>query len=102
MGQTVPAMQAMKLLASSGVMAAAGAIISLTVAVPPPLTLVRTGQVAGDVNNNVTSQQTVGPAPTDTFGRGRESTDDIPPMRIQPREGFDGLSGDKQMLPMPP
>jgi hypothetical protein len=32
-------MQAMQLLASSGVMAAAGAMISLTVAVSPPLTL---------------------------------------------------------------
>src|SRR5262245_31969134 len=102
MGQTVPAMQAMKLLASSGVIAAAGAMISLTVAVSPPLTLVPPRQVAVDVNDNVISQPTVGAATTDTFGRGTESTDDIPPMPIQPREGFDGLSGDTQMLPIPP
>jgi hypothetical protein len=101
MGQTILAMQAMKLLASSGVMAAAGAMISLTLAVSPPLTLVPPRQVAVDVNDNVISQQTVGAATTDTFGGGTESTDDIPPMPIQPREGFDGLSGDTQMLPMP-
>jgi len=100
MGQTVPAMQAMKLLASSGVMAAAGAMISLTVAVSPPLTLVPPRQVAVDVNDNVISQQTVGAATTDTLGGSTESTDDIPPMPIQPREGFDGVSGDSQMLPV--
>src|SRR5262245_49352232 len=98
MGQTVPAMQAMKLLASSGVMAAAGAMISLTVAVSPPLTLVPPRQVAVDVNDNVISQQTVGAATTDTFGG--STTDEIPPMPIQPREGFDGVSGDSQMLPV--
>src|SRR5215471_1422699 len=101
MGQTVPAMQAMKLLASSGVMAAAGAMISLTVAVSPPLTLVPPRQVAVDVNDNVKSQQTVGAATTDTFGVRTKSTDDIPPMPIQPREGSDGLSGDSQMPPIP-
>ena len=100
MGQTVPAMQAMKLLASSGVMAAAGAMISLTVAVSPPLTLVPPRQVAVDVNDNGISQQTVGAATTDTSGRSTESTDDIPPMPIQQREGFDGVSGDSQMLPV--
>jgi hypothetical protein len=101
MGQTILAMQAMKLLASSGVMAAAGAMISLTFAVSPPLTVVPPRQVAVDVNNNVISQQTVSASITDAFGGGTESTDDIPPIPIQPREGFDGLSGDAQMLPMP-
>jgi hypothetical protein len=101
MGQTILAMQAMKLLASSGVMAAAGAMISLTFAVSPPLTVVPPRQVAVDVNDNVISQQTVGAAITDTFGGGTESTDDSPPISIQPREGFDSLSGDTQMLPMP-
>src|SRR5215468_1233085 len=98
MGQTVPAMQAMKLLASSGVMAAAGAMISLTVAVSPPLTLVPPRQAAVDVNDNVISQQTVGAATTDTFGG--STTDEIPPIPIQPREGFDGVSGDSQILPV--
>src|SRR5262249_2230540 len=101
MGQTILAMQAMKLLAASGVMAAAGAMISPTFGVPPPLTLVPPRQVAVDVNDNVISQQTVGAATTDTFRGGTESTDDIPPIPTQPREGFDGLSGDSQMLPMP-
>ena len=92
-------MQAMKLLASSGVMAAAGAMISLTFAVSPPLTLVPPRQVAVDVNDNVMSQQTVGAATTDTFAGGAESTDE-PSLPIQPREGFDGLSDDTQMLPV--
>jgi len=107
MGQTILAMQAMKLLASSGVMAAAGAMISLTFAVSPPLTLVPPRQVAVDVNDNVISHQMVGAATTDTFGGGTESTDDIPPIPIQPREGSDqpregsdGLSGDSPMLPV--
>jgi hypothetical protein len=107
MGQTVLAMQALKLLALSGVMAAAGAMISLTFAVSPPLTLVPPRQVAVDVNDNVISHQTVGEATTDTFGGGTESTDDIPPIPIQPREGSDqpregsdGLSGDSPMLPV--
>ena len=96
------AMQAMKLLASSGVMAAAGAMISLTFAVSPPLTLLPPRPVPVDVNDNVIviSRQTVGAATTDTFG-GRRATDGIPPMPIQPREGLDGPSGGLQMLPMP-
>ena len=87
-------MQAMQLLASSGVMAAAGAIISLTFAVSPPLTLLPPRPVPVDVNDNVIviSRQAVGAATTDTFGGRRELTDDIPPMPIQPREGLDGLS----------
>src|SRR5262249_5439451 len=102
-GQTILPMQAMKLLASSGVMAAAGAMISLmlTFAVSPPFTLLPPRLVAVDVNDNIISQQTVGAATTDTFGVSSESTDEIPSMPIQPRQGFDGLSGDKQMLPMP-
>jgi hypothetical protein len=50
MGQTILAMQAKKLLASSGVMAAAGAMISLTFAVSPPLTLLPPRLVAADIN----------------------------------------------------
>ena len=80
MGQTILAMQAKKLLASSGVMAAAGAMISLTFAVSPPLTLLPPRPVAADINGNVISQQTVAAATTETFGEGRESTDDVPPI----------------------
>ena len=61
-------MQAIQLLASSGVMAAAGAMISLTFAVSPPLTLLPPRPVPADVNGNVISQQTVSAATTDTFG----------------------------------
>src|SRR5262249_12395084 len=73
--------------------------ISLTFALSPPLTLLPPRQVAVDVNDNIISQQTVGAATTDTFGARSESTDDIPSLPIQPREGFDGLSGATQMLP---
>ena len=98
MGQTILAMQAKKLLASSGVMAAAGAMISLTFAVSPPLTILPPRPVAADINGNVISQQTVAAATTETFGEGRESTDDVPPMPIQLREGFDGVSSGTQMV----
>ena len=100
MGQTILPMQAMKLLASSGVMAAAGAMISLTFAVSPPLTLLPPRQVAVAVDDNVMLQQTVGAAATETFEGRIESTGGIPPMPI-PRERIHGLSGDTQMLPMP-
>jgi len=100
MGQTILTMQAMKLLATSGVMAAAGAIISLTFAVSPPLTLLPPRLAAVNVNDIVISQQTVGAAATDTFEVSSESTNDIPSIPVQPREGFDGLSGDTQVLPM--
>jgi hypothetical protein len=102
MGQTILPMQAMKLLASSGVLAAAGAMISLTFAVSPPFTLLPPRQVAVAVavNDNGMSQQTVGAAATETFGGSTESTDGIPPMPI-PRERLDGLSSNPQMLSMP-
>ena len=103
MGQTILPMQAMKLLASSGVMAAAGAMISLTFAVSPPFTLLPPRQVAVAVavNDDGMSQQTVGAAATETFGGSTESTDGIPPMPI-PRERLDGLSSNQQMLSMSP
>src|SRR5262249_21071844 len=93
-------MQAMQLLASSGVIAAAGALISLTIAVSPPLTLLPPRSAPAEVN---TQQQrtieSVGAATTDNLGHRMESTDDIPP--IKPREGLDGLSGGPQMLSLP-
>src|SRR5262249_11488894 len=89
-------MQAMQLLASSGVIAAAGALISLTIAVSPPLTLLPPRSAPAEVN---TQQQrtieSVGAATTDNLGHRMESTDDIPP--IKRREGLDGLSGGPQM-----
>jgi hypothetical protein len=96
-------MQAMQLLASSGVMAAAGAMISLTVAVSPPLTLLPPRPVPADVNGQQhRTIEAVGAATPDTLGRRSESTDEIPPMPIQSPEGLDGLSGGPQMLPLPP
>jgi hypothetical protein len=93
-------MQAMQLLALSGVMAATGAMISLTIAVSPPLTLLPPRSAPAEVN---TQQQrtigSVGAAPTDNLGHRMKSTDDIPP--IQPRQTLDGLSGGPQMLPLP-
>jgi hypothetical protein len=106
MGQTTLAMHAMQLLASSGVMAAAGAMISLTFAVSPPLTILPPRPLPVDVNDKIISQQhqpieTVGAATADTFARRSEATDDIPPMPIQSREGLEGVSGGLRMLPMP-
>jgi hypothetical protein len=106
MGQTNLAMQAMQLLATSGVMAAAGAMISLTFAMSPSLTLLPPRPVPVDVNGTAISQQhqtieTVGAVTTDTFAGRSEATDDIPPMPIQLREGLEGVSGGLRMLPMP-
>ncbi|MGB8897539.1 MAG: hypothetical protein WCD13_25010 [Pseudolabrys sp.] len=50
-------MQAMQLLASSGVTMAAGAMISLSLAVSPPLTLLSPRLVPIDARSNVTPQQ---------------------------------------------
>ncbi|MGA7388754.1 MAG: hypothetical protein WBW99_12615 [Pseudolabrys sp.] len=48
---------AMQLLASSGVTMAAGAMISLSLAVSPPLTLLSPRPVPVDASGNVTPQQ---------------------------------------------
>jgi hypothetical protein len=95
-------MQGTQLLASSGVMAAAGAMISLTVAVSPPLTLLPPRPVAADViGQQHRTIESVGAASPDTLGRRSESTKEIPPMPIQSAEGLDGLSVGPQMLPLP-
>jgi len=88
-------MQAMKLLALSGVMAAAGAMISLTFAVSPPLIAAGAGRGRRRRQCCVATA-----AATETFEGRIESTGGIPPMPI-PRERIHGLSGDTQMLPMP-
>jgi hypothetical protein len=105
MGQTIPAMQAMRLLASSGVTMAAGAMISLSFAVSPPLTLVPPRPMPVDVNGNVTSQQqraieTVGAAIDDTFERRwPAATDYFPPLPAPPRDLLEGLIGGTQVEP---
>jgi hypothetical protein len=78
-------------------------MISLTVAVSPPLTLLPPRPVPADVNGQQhRTIEAVGAATPDTLGRRSESTDEIPPMPIQSPEGLDGLSGGPQMLPLPP
>ena len=104
MAHTISAMQAMQLLASSGVATAAGAIISLSFAVSPPLTLLppRSGPV--DVNGNVASQQrrpieTVGAAIADNFERRWQAADDMPLMPVPHRDPLEGLIGGTQIGP---
>jgi hypothetical protein len=91
------AMQAEQLLASSGVTMAAGAMISLSFAVSPPLVLVPPRPPLVDASGNVTSQQhptieTVGAAIADDFGRRWQvATDNLPPMAV--RDPLQGLIG---------
>ena len=90
-------MQTEQLLASSGVAMAAGALISLSFAVSPPLRLVPQRPAPFDASGNGTSQQhpnieTVGAAIADDFGRRwQTATDDLPPMAV--RDPLQGLIG---------
>lgn len=113
MAQTVSAMHAMQLLATSGVTMAAGAMISLSLAVSPPLTLPPQpvpvdvkgkppppGAVGG--KGNVASQQhrpieTMGAAIAGNFERRWQATDDMPLMPMPPRDLFAGLVGGTQI-----
>lgn len=78
----------MQLLASSGVTMAAGAMISLSLAVSPPLTLLSPRPVPVDASGNVTPQQhrtneTAGAVIPDTFERRwQAATEDIAPMLV--------------------
>ena len=95
-------MQAKQLLASSCEIMAAGAMISLSVAVSPPLTLLAPPPVPVDVNGNVTSQQrrpidTVGAAIADKFERRWQATDDMPLMPVPARDPLAGLIGGTQI-----
>ena len=98
MGQTIPAMQARQLLASSGVTVAAGAMISLSLAVSPPLTLLPPRPVPIDVNGNGISQpnhttETVGAAITDSFEHRWQAAADAPLMPAPRRDPLAGLTG---------
>ncbi len=90
-------MQAEQLLASSGVAMAAGAMLSLSFAVSPPLKLVPQRAASVDASGNITSQQhpniaTAGAAVADDFGRRwQTATDDLPPMAV--RDPLQGLIG---------
>ena len=104
MAQTVAAMQAKQLLASGCVIMAAGAMISLSVAVSPPLPLLPPRPVPVDVNGNVASQErrpikTVGAAIAHNFELRRQATDDMPLMTVPTRDPLEGLIGGTQIGP---
>jgi hypothetical protein len=98
-------MQVMRLLAVSGVTAAAGAMISLWFAVSPSLTLLPPLPAPVDADETVTSQQhqtneTVGAAIDDRFeGRTQAADDDIPPIPAPKRDPLRGLIGGLLTLP---
>ena len=91
-------MQAKQLLASSGVTMAAGAMISLSLAVSSPLTLLSPQPVPVDANGNVAPQQhrtskTTGAVIAETFERRwQAATEDNPPM-VPLRDPLEGLIG---------
>jgi hypothetical protein len=95
-------MQVMRLLAMSGVTMAAGAMISLTLAVSPSLTLLPPLPVAVGASGTVASQQhqaieTVGAAITDTL---QVADDDIPLIPAPKRDPLEGLIGGLLTLPL--
>jgi len=118
MGQTIPAMKAMQLLAPGGIAVAAGAMISFSFAVSPPLTLVpqlrepsltlvrqlpEPLNVTFDANANATahrSSETVGAASTDTFERRWQPTDEAPLSPVPRRNLLEGLVGGLLTLPI--
>ena len=83
---------------------AAGAMVSLSFAVSPPITLLPPRPVPIDASGNVPSQQqrtseTMGAASADTFERRwQAATDDIPPMLV--RDPLEGLIGGLPTLPL--
>ena len=99
MGYMISAMQMMRLLAMSGVIAAAGAMISLWFAVSPSLTFLPPLPVPVDASGTVASQQhqsieTMGAAIDDSLvGRGQVADNDIPPIPAPKRDPLEGLIG---------
>ncbi len=92
MAQMLSAMQARQLLASSGVIVAAGAMISLWFAFSPPRPV------------SVTSKQhkpieTVGAAIADDFDHRWQATDDMPLKPVLTRDPLEGLIGGTQIGP---
>ena len=98
-------MRAMQLLASGGVTMAAGAMISLSFTVSPPLTLVPPHSEPLDVNGNVTTQrhrssETVGAAIAGTFERRWQPADEAPLIPVSRRDPLEGLIGGLLTLPL--
>jgi hypothetical protein len=105
MEQPIPIMQAMQLLASGGVTMAAGAMISFSFAVSPPLTLLPPLPERFDINENVTTQghkpsETVGAAVANTFERRWQPTDESPLTPVPRRDPLEGLVGGLLALPL--
>jgi hypothetical protein len=107
-GKRFRLMQMMQLLASSGVTMAAGAMISLSFALSPPLTLLPPRSAPIDINRNVVSQkhqtiETVGAATADAFERRWQAASDAPlllvPMLTPSRDPLEGLIGGLPMQP---
>ena len=94
MAQTVAAMQAMQLLASSGVIVAAGAMISLLIAVSPLSP--RPVPVASQQHRPI---ETVGAAIADDFDRRWQATDEMPLLPLPHRDPLEGLIGGTQVGP---
>jgi hypothetical protein len=101
-GKRFRLLQVMQLLASGGVTMAAGAMISLSLALSPPLTLRPSRSVPVDVDRKVISQkhqtaETVGAAIADGFERRWQATTDAPllplPTPVPSRDALEGLIG---------
>jgi hypothetical protein len=105
MQQTIPGMQAKRLLASGGVTMAAGAMLSMSFALSPPLTLLPPRPTPADAGGNVTSQQqhqkqqqkqtieTVGAAVADSFEGRWQAATDVPLLPVPKRDPLEGLIG---------
>src|SRR5215467_4385160 len=100
MVSTIPAMQAMQILASSSVAAAAGSMIWLSFAVSPSITVVPERPAPVDASGNVSSWrkqsiETVGTAVADTF---EHRWHDIP--AVPHPDSLDGQVDDLPTLPL--
>src|SRR5262245_12172486 len=101
-------MQMMQMLASGGVTIAAGAMISLSFALSPPLTLLPPRSVPVDINRNVISQkrqtiETVGAALADAFEHRWQAPTDAPLLPLPmptPRDPLEGLIGGLPVQPL--
>src|SRR5262245_43183080 len=99
-------MQVMQLLASGGVMMAAGAMLSLSFALSPPLTLLPSRSVRVDISCDAVPQkhqtvETVGAAIADGFERRCQAAADAPLLPLRPsRDPLEGLIGGPPMQPL--
>ena len=95
----------MHLLASGGVTMAAGAMISLSFAVSPPVALLPPHPATLDVNGNVATQrlrpsETAGAAVADSFEYRWQPTEEVPLMPVPRRDLLEGLVGGLLTLPL--